>query len=88
VSDSWLFATDEASVRIVRTDTLRCAVCGPGRESKALSFGDGAELAAFLRDTEEHLAAAGYRLKGFQADRRHGRERRTAQRGTDRRQPN
>ena len=84
-SDSWLFATDQASVRIVRTATLSCAICGPGPVSRSYSFANGAALAAFLRQTEEHLAGAGYRFKGFQADRRLGRERRTAPRGGDRR---
>lgn len=85
MADSWLFATDDSSVRIVRTDTLACAVCGPGRKSRSLSFGDGTQLATFLREAEERLAGAGYRFKGFQADRRQGRERRTSARGADRR---
>jgi hypothetical protein len=85
MSDSWLFATDQASVRIVRTATLSCAIWGPGPVSRSVSFDNGTALAAFLRDTEEHLAEAGYRLKGFQADRRQGRERRMAPRGADRR---
>jgi hypothetical protein len=85
MSDSWLFASDRASVRIVRTATLSCAVCGPGTKSRSLSFDSGTQLAAFLRDIEEQLAGAGYRFKGFQADRRQSRERRTTPRGRERR---
>ena len=85
MSDSWLFAKGDASVRILRTGTLTFAVCGPGRQREVHSFAEQTRLVEFLRDTEHELAADGFRFKGYAADRRAGRERRATERGMDRR---
>jgi len=41
----------------------------------------------FLRDTEYALSTAGFRFRGYAADRRARAERRAAQRGGERRSP-
>ena len=70
----------------MRTGALSVAVCGPGRVRRFLSFLSDAELATFLRDTEYALASAGFRFRGYAADRRRTVERRTTLRG-ERRSP-
>jgi hypothetical protein len=85
--DSWLFAKGLSSVRIMRTGALSVAVCGPGRVRRFLSFLSDTELVAFLRDTEYALASAGFRFRGYAADRRRMMERRTTLRGHERRSP-
>jgi hypothetical protein len=87
VADSWLFAKGASSVRIMRTGALALAVCGPGRVRRFLSFLTETELVAFLRDTEYALASAGFRFRGYAADRRRQAERRAASRGSERRSP-
>lgn len=87
MADSWLFAKGPSSVRIMRTGALALAVCGPGRVRRFLSFGDDSELVAFLRDTEYALSSAGFRFRGYAADRRTRAERRGGARGVDRRGP-
>jgi hypothetical protein len=74
-------------VRILRTGALSVAVCGPGRVRRFLSFLSNSELVAFLRDTEYALSTAGFRFRGYAADRRQRAERRAATRGNDRRSP-
>jgi hypothetical protein len=85
--DSWLFAKGPSSVRILRTGTLSVAVCGPGRVRRFLTFLSDSELAGFLRDTEYALASAGFRFRGYAADRRRCPERRLRTRGIERRSP-
>ena len=87
MADSWLFAKGLSSVRIMRTGALSVAVCGPGRVRRFLSFLSDTELVAFLRDTEYALASAGFRFRGYAADRREMIERRTTLRGAERRSP-
>jgi hypothetical protein len=87
VADSWLFAKGHASVRILRTGALSVAVCGPGRVRRFLSFLSNSDLVNFLRDTEYTLSTAGFRFRGYAADRRRASERRTAPRGGERRSP-
>ena len=74
-------------MRILRTGALSVAVCGPGRVRRFLSFLSNSELVAFLRDTEYALSTAGFRFRGYAADRRQRAERRTVTRGSDRRSP-
>ena len=71
----------------MRTGSLTLAVCGPGRMRRFLNFSNPAELATFLRDTQYALGSAGFRLKGYAADRRRRAERREPLRGVDRRSP-
>lgn len=85
MADSWLFAKGDASVRILRTGTLTFSVFGPGQVREERSFAEPTHLVAFLRDTESMLAASGFRFKGFETDRRTGRDRRQKPRGPDRR---
>ena len=87
MNDSWLFAKGLSSVRIMRTGALSVAVCGPGRVRRFLSFLTDDELVGFLSDTEYALASAGFRLRGYAAERRRTAERRAAVRGTERRSP-
>jgi hypothetical protein len=87
VADSWLFAKGPSSVRIMRTGVLAVAVCGPGRIRRFLSFPDDSELVIFLRDTEYALSSAGFRFRGYAADRRRHAERRQMPRATERRSP-
>jgi hypothetical protein len=87
VADSWLFAKGASSVRILRTGSLAVAVCGPGRVRRFLSFLNDSELVAFLRDTEYALAEAGFRFRGYAAERRQRLERRSVPRGLERRAP-
>ena len=84
--DSWLFAKDDATVRILRTDELTFAVSGPGRARRVRSFADPAQLVDFLHGIEQRLVDAGFRFRGYAAERRRGRDRRSAPRGPDRRQ--
>ena len=85
--ESWLFAKGPFSVRILRTGVLSVAVCGPGRVRRFLSFMSDSDMVAFIRDTEDALAAAGFRFRGYAADRRQAAERRAIARGIDRRCP-
>jgi hypothetical protein len=71
----------------MRTGALSVAVCGPGRVRRFLSFLSNSELVAFIRDTEYALSTAGFRFRGYAADRRHSAERRGVMRGGDRRSP-
>lgn len=87
MDDSWLFAKGVSSVRIMRTGALSVAVCGPGRVRRSLSFLSEPELTTFLRDTEYALVSAGFRCRGYAADRRQLAERRATARGGDRRSP-
>jgi hypothetical protein len=85
VADSWLFAKRDASVRIVRTGTMAVEVCGPGHARERRWFEAETQLVSFLRETDEQLVASGYRPRGYAADRRSGRERRSRPRAGDRR---
>ncbi len=85
--DSWLFAKGPSAVRIMRTGALSVAVCGPGRVRRFLSFLSDSELVTFLRDTEYALASAGFRFRGYGADRRQRPERRASPRVGERRSP-
>ena len=87
MADSWLFSKGPSSVRIMRTGSLALAVCGPGRVRRFLNFLNDSELVSFLRDTEYALSSAGFRFKGYAADRRQRAERRDLPRGADRRSP-
>ena len=87
MADSWLFAKGPSSVRIMRTGSLAVAVCGPGRVRRFLSFLSDSELVSFLRDTEYALSSAGFRFRGYAADRRLREERREVLRGAERRSP-
>jgi hypothetical protein len=87
VAESWLFAKGPSSVRIMRTGTLSLAVCGPGRVRRFLSVLSDADLVSFLRDSEYTLASAGFRFRGYAADRRQRAERRASPRGNERRSP-
>jgi hypothetical protein len=86
VPDSWLFAKDDATVRILRTDELTFAVCGPGRARRVRSFTDPAQFVDFLHVVEQRLADAGFRFRGYAAERRRQPDRRRVPRGPDRRQ--
>ena len=86
MADSWLFAKDDESVRILRTDELTFAVSGPGRARRVRSFTDPAQFVDYLHAVEQRLADAGFRFRGYAAERRRGSERRTVPRGPDRRQ--
>ena len=85
--ESWLFAKGPFSVRIMRTGGLSVAVCGPGPIRRFLSFVSDTDLVAFIRNTEDALAAAGFRFRGYATDRREAAERRSVARGNDRRNP-
>lgn len=74
-------------MRIMRTGALALAVCGPGRIRRFLSFLNNSELVAFLRDSEYALSSAGFRFRGYAADRRQRAERRETSRGIERRSP-
>jgi hypothetical protein len=87
VAESWLFSKGPSSVRITRTSSLALAVCGPGRVRRFLNFLSDSELVMFLRDTEYALSSAGFRFKGYAADRRQSADRREETRGIERRGP-
>lgn len=87
MADSWLFAKGPASVRVTRTGALSVAVCGPGRIRRFLSFLSYSDLVSSLRDTEYALSSAGFRFRGYAAERRHRAERRHCCRGIERRSP-
>ena len=90
VQTAWLFTRGSQSVRIIRiaqsAGAVRLLVNGPGTESRAQDMHDVLECARHQSEIERRLVAQGYQLAHFaSADRRTGRDRRGAARGTDRR---
>ena len=85
VPDHWLFARPDAAIRIVRTGRLSMDVLGPGRARAAYAFEKDRDAVAFLTDTEQQLVAAGFRPRGYGAERRARDRRGHARDGSDRR---
>lgn len=83
--ESWLFVRGGESVWMVRTADLELAVAGPGRGRGSYAFRAERELHAFQADYQQRLARTGFALELHGADRRSGRDRRRASRGSDRR---
>jgi hypothetical protein len=85
---AWLFLRGEESVRIVRDPgAFVLRVDGPGYEREVHTFKDEAEVGEFQRNYEARLLAEGWML-GASQERRSGRERRSNNRGPDRRRSN
>jgi hypothetical protein len=90
VHTAWLFTRGSQSVRIVRVGQAIGAqsllVNGPGTEAAVHHMDDPIDCVRYQADLERRLVAQGYRLEKFApAERRTGRDRRGAPRGTDRR---
>ena len=86
---SWLFIRHNETVRIFRQGPpyLELAIAGPQGHRTMLRFDREADLQAFQRDHEQQLIKEGWRLEGVDVDRRSGKDRRKASRGSDRRSP-
>jgi DNA-binding response OmpR family regulator len=80
----WLFVAGSNSIRIVRieagSDRVRLVVSGPGQTTEIHQDDDPQSGVRRQQAIEHDLVAQGYRLLPF--DRRSGRDRRTALRGT------
>ena len=74
VDAAWLFTRGDESVRIVRVmiagPQCRLLVNGPGSAHYSEEFADPASCALQQAEIERRLVAAGYRLHGFNDDRR------------------
>lgn len=90
VHTAWLFTRGSQSVQIVRVGQAcgaqRLLVNGPGTEAAVHHLDDPLDCIRYQSEVERQLVAQGFRLAHFSsADRRTGRDRRSAPRGFDRR---
>jgi len=88
-SASWLFIRQNETVRVFRPGPpyLQLAIAGPLGHRRTLRFDRETDLQAFQRDHEQQLMKDGWHLEGMDVERRSGRDRRGASRGSDRRVP-
>ena len=89
VQTAWLFTRGSQSVRIIRVarpnGPVRMLVSGPGNET-SMHEADAIECVRYQSDVERRLVSQGFQLASFtSAERRRGRDRRVAARGSDRR---
>jgi hypothetical protein len=85
---TWLFARDAERLELRRDvdpASTSLVVAGPN-SARTFVFRDHAALVAFQAGFEQALTQSGWRLEGFQPERRSGQDRRTIPRaGTERR---
>ena len=90
VHAAWLFTRGSESVRIIRVGMAvggqYLVVNGPGTETSVHFSDDTMECVRHQSELERRLVGKGFRLERFTTgERRAGRDRRTAPRGSDRR---
>jgi hypothetical protein len=84
---TWLFARDAERLELRRDvdpASTSLVVSGPGG-ARTFVFRDHAALVAFQAGFEQALTQSGWRLEGFQPERRSGEDRRAIPRGPERR---
>lgn len=89
VQTAWLFTRGSQSVRIIRVSRssgpVQMLVQGPGTE-RSVHEADALACVRYQSEVERKLVAQGFQLASFiSAERRSGRDRRGAARGSDRR---
>jgi len=84
-----MFIRQNETVRVFRPGPpyLQLAIAGPQGNRRTLRFDREVDLQTFQRDHEHHLMKDGWHLDGMDIERRSGRDRRVASRGSDRRLP-
>ena len=85
---SWLFIKGQETIWLLRSEPDHLVVCGPGTCREHFRFDGDSQMESFQVSFAERLIAGGWILWGIDRERRSGRDRRGAGRGSsDRRGP-
>jgi len=83
--NSWLYARNGDSVRIVEVTPLHLEISGPGAQRATVRFDHPEQGFAYRQQNGNILTGAGYRFLGLGADRRRRERRQAGRPGSDRR---